>query len=524
VALILTSCSSLVPFLPSSDSLSAPLISLFQDRFLSCALNAATLFLTSSRSAKSMLDELVATWHRGAVPDEEDRGGEQGSDEDEDEADAEESMATPRVFSRAFHRSVLSASFPRILLLAPGMNHRFNEQLHRHLLALDANANLQVNQHQTHTFVSRKTASGDGASESAAAETAASTAAAAASSAAPSTLSPRSSLPSAPLAAPSAPPVVPPPPTPEFLRNDPQVPFDSSVFSVPLSHPALLEYVLYRSVSAGVWPDLSRLQRALESRIADSPSGTLGGPTYPSPLEHDLNDVFVARHSRVFTKHGAHTLRRVVLLPGEVVLPDAEMIRATEAAHASTSDAVASAAAAAALNQHAQLEARNVQRLRDLFEPLANLRALSAWGGPRTVVFDDSAAGRSTAVLLAQLFPSLAFHPTYHSLLSNMSVYETICHAPNGASFIIVGSVGDLAPLASLLLHDGRKNHVILSKHDLRAAFQRDQVLEIEHCYPELPTSLMYTHIIPQTTTEKLKFQASRILNSQYVKLSSLKS
>jgi hypothetical protein len=178
-------------------------------------------------------------------------------------------------------------------------------------------------------------------------------------------------------------------------------------------------------------------------------------------------------------------------------------------------------------------------------ERVSSLRAQSAWAGPRTLVFDDSPAGRALAAACNTAFgPAFAFRPSFLPLASAMGVYDSIVNASPLAPLVLFGTPGDLEPLLSLLLNQGRRANVAVDKQAVRAVMQRERgVVDVQHCHPELPSTLTTRSPMPPpiapavaaTDSQKQaardrdvhahsqsRFQVSRVLNAQYARLSSL--
>lgn len=477
-------------------ALASPVLALLQQSQAAHGLPAAQLFHAEhAQSPRAMLDELLRCWHHGATGDPADVDADDDAAMAEAEAEADAALHTPTVSSALFRRSLRETRLPRLLLLAPGLRHAFNEALHLRMQALDANAHRQqINADQSHSY------------------SAAITAAAAAA--------------AGPAAAAAAEPA-----------SDPQVACSSSVFGVSLCAPVLLEYALYRSALSGVWSSMRRLECALEERLRQAaaaaaaaaeaaqatkgpaaphaPAGRLPGTHYPLPLLDGggaAAGCFVVRPCRIYTYLGSHALHSVLLVAVDV---------ATAPADETTAPAPV------------------LQPLQSLAERVSGLRAQSAWAGPRTFAFDDSAAGRALAAACRTAFgPAFAFRASFLPFASAMGVYDAVVRASPLAPLVLFGSAGDLEPLLSLLLNQGRRANVAVDKHAVRATMLREHgVVDVQHCHPELPSTLTTRSPMPPPISaaptahdrdrdayahSQSRFQVSRVLNAQYASLSSL--
>jgi hypothetical protein len=443
--------------------------------------------------------------------------------EAEGESEGEDGWSTPLVTSRSFARSIRTCSFPRVLVLAPGLRHSFNAALHARLQSLDANARRRdANAAQSHVYHT------DAPAE------------------AVEPTAPDNGAPTAAGIKPSS-----------HENTEPLVALGSSVFGVSLAAdaPVMLEYVLYRSALSGVWAHMDRLQRALEARLVpftteipvttavggaetgastvDKDAATVSSPVtssvtlmrlqgthYPHTLfdapsasaasssslataqAHSIASAFVVRHSRIVTGLSVHTLHSVLLVAAEANLLSAdeggqqgELSQPQLGRRASTRQEIDTAMWAERAAREAALHEANRIRLREAMRRLGELRTLGAHAGPRLCCFDSSASGRATATLLASECPSFATGMArFISLHNSMAAFESVVTAPTAglSEHIFVGRDTHLAPLLSLLLNDGRRNNLHLKRRAVEMLLHKHGgVVDVQLCRPELPSKLL---------------------------------
>lgn len=452
-----------------------------------------------------MIGEFLQAWKK-PVGNKIGRGSKEEDDADESDDDDDggpTSLATPLVVSPTFRRSLRSCLIPRILLLAPGMSHRFNHQLHRELLALDYNSNLSLDLMPSHVYVSRKTirpnpsslSSSSSSSSSSISSTPDAFELAAATSRAHSALAaivatnpalqtaleiPTIATPNletrsitsttsaqkttmlpATLATSATSPAALSHPSQQTIDRH-KLALNTSIFDHPTwSTPALLRYTVYRSAMSGIWNDLSRLQAALEQCTSNSTDGV--EPNSSSSSSSTPPDVFLSRHTHIHTlsSHGLCSYHRFFFLPCQSVPLDPEIVRRADQLlirrSSMTRNALSPhdiAEAEQAARDKTMMETLNARRIDETMNILRRVCSLAAFGTPRVVIFDQSDAGRLTASLMSQLYPSLAFTPTYLPMSNSGSVYShfsTTLSSAGVADHFLIGSIQDLSPLITLM-------------------------------------------------------------------------